>query len=347
MATPRRQTRGTTANPSRKFSQNEGTTPRTAARYIVRTFATLLLAALSDQFCKLSLGPIYGSISSELDITWSLVPLVALLSTAPEHWWTKLSIPITVLGYLPPFVLPILAEYSGRLGPYWGPRVTYAFTSFPILFGSLAGNVVFYARIVFREVVTVAGPKNRILHYGIKKAFIVVLSYVFKLVLQAFEEIAISLIPWMMGSTSRVLSSRYGMQALVAALWTLLARSIWTASFGVLPLLYVLFFNPHVPLAHNTAIVNATLQTAGWSLIARQESLTGYISVLDNVKDGFRVMRCDHSLLGGEWRNKPEGHPAKFNEPIYSIFVMLEAVRLVESRSKRIPNLAGENALVM
>jgi hypothetical protein len=66
----------------------------------------------------------------------------------------------------------------------------------------------------------------------------------------------------------------------------------------------------------------------GWSLIARQESLTGYISVIESKERGFRVMRCDHSLLGGEWLKSTT--KTNVREPIYGVFVMLEAVRLVE-----------------
>ncbi|KAL6718771.1 Two-component response regulator SSK1p [Lecanora helva] len=94
-----------------------------------------------------------------------------------------------------------------------------------------------------------------------------------------------------------------------------------------------------MPTSRSSASINATLTNTGYSLVARQESRTGYVSVLDNFKDGFRVMRCDHSLLGGEWVNKPEGHPALLNEPIYSIFVMLEAVRLAETEVSRAATL--------
>ena len=73
----------------------------------------------------------------------------------------------------------------------------------------------------------------------------------------------------------------------------------------------------------------------------RRESVTGYVSVLDNTEAGYRVMRCDHSLLGGEWQKAPKGleHLARggFKEPIYAVFVLLEAVRLVEPGPKN-PN---------
>ena len=49
-------------------------------------------------------------------------------------------------------------------------------------------------------------------------------------------------------------------------------------------------------------------------------------------------MRCDHSLLGGEWvpgvgkwpgGKGNEGGRGVVGEPVYSVFIMLEAVRLV------------------
>jgi hypothetical protein len=41
-------------------------------------------------------------------------------------------------------------------------------------------------------------------------------------------------------------------------------------------------------------------------------------------------MRCDHSLLGGQWTKLPSGYRPEVEDPIYAIFAMLEAVRLVE-----------------
>ena len=50
-------------------------------------------------------------------------------------------------------------------------------------------------------------------------------------------------------------------------------------------------------------------------------------------------MRCDHSILGGNWLaglgswaggEKPILSAGRVAEPIYAVFVMLEAVRLVQ-----------------
>ena len=149
-------------------------------------------------------------------------------------------------------------------------------------------------------------------------------------------------------SGTSALFSRFGLQAAIAVLYATLERSVKRLAFvGVIPLLHLIFFNPHLPLTYNTAVLNATLQAEGYSLVARQESLTGYISVLDNIEDGFRAMRCDHSLLGGEWLNKPRDHPSILNEPIYAIFVMLEAVRLVETEFSPAKVGNDKHALIM
>jgi hypothetical protein len=67
------------------------------------------------------------------------------------------------------------------------------------------------------------------------------------------------------------------------------------------------------------------------------------MSILESRDQGFRVMRCDHSLLGGEWLAKSDRN--LLAEPIYGVFVMLEAVRLVEVK-KSVPDSEAK-ALVM
>lgn len=64
----------------------------------------------------------------------------------------------------------------------------------------------------------------------------------------------------------------------------------------------------------------------------RAESVTGYVSVLENLDMQYRVLRCDHSLLGGEWLVTDERRKQGItvSEPIYAVFEMLEAVRLVQ-----------------
>lgn len=353
---PQRQARATKKHADGQRSTQELMTLSTTVRQFMSSIAALTLAALCNRFCKLALSPIYGSLPSEDVInSWTAfcvasTSLSRWSNNAPYYWVDF----VTFLGYLPPLVLPILARFSSQFGPYWGPKVAHTLTSFPLLFTSLAESLFFCRTAIFQIVRIPAWPKKNtsvpsaLLYNGVEAFGIMLLAGVFVVVYLPLEKAVVFLSSYLTAKLiGETLISRYGMQALIAALWAFHARSKWVATLGVLPLLQVFLFNPHIPAAYNTAIVNSTLKTVGWSLVARQESVTGYISVLDNIRDGFRVMRCDHSLLGGDWRNKPEGHPAKVNDPIYSIFVMLEAVRLVESRLGKESTPAGENALVM
>ena len=81
------------------------------------------------------------------------------------------------------------------------------------------------------------------------------------------------------------------------------------------------------------------MHDVGYTVLRREESLTGYLAVVENSFTGYRILRCDHSILGGEWILGLGGWPGGEGydgpagivaEPVYAIFVMLEAVRLVQ-----------------
>ena len=145
--------------------------------------------------------------------------------------------------------------------------------------------------------------------------------------------------------------SRFSLQSIIALMYASLAASLQhfkVVFAAILPLFHIIFVCPHLNLPYNTNILNNTIQAQGFSLVARQESLTGYISVLDNVDQEYRVMRCDHSLLGGEYLRKPKG--SRYNEPVYTIFLTLEAVRLLQTKppeSQLIATSEVKHALVM
>lgn len=43
-------------------------------------------------------------------------------------------------------------------------------------------------------------------------------------------------------------------------------------------------------------------------ILHSEQSLTGQIVIAENLRDGYRFMRCDHSILGGRWtREVPDG----------------------------------------
>ena len=139
--------------------------------------------------------------------------------------------------------------------------------------------------------------------------------------------------------------TRVGFQFILATMYATLFPSRLLI-VAIPPILFSATQNVHSPLEQTTALLNRTLQLDGYMLLDRNESLTGYISVLENYKDGFRVMRCDHSLLGGEWTVSTPG--ARVAEPIYAVFAMLEAVRLVEANGEiELSPEIEKNALAM
>ena len=306
------------------------------ARALLGNLVTLQLAALSHHVFQQCQRPVYGSIpSSAVDFVVYVVYLPACFICLELHGVlksTKLHVAIenlSVLGCLIPLLQSSLYPYSGRMGPYWGPLISYATSCFPVMLLSILSITSFVASAIINDKTRFRTVNGRLLSGLRRYKFLLQLSV--PILLVALMKNATAILS-KLDSISDVLSNGFGMHILLVMLWIALGRSKITCLLGGFSLI-CLFFSPHIPSSYNFEIANAQLLDSGYSLLARQRSSTGYISVLDNVKDGFRVMRCDHSLLGGEWINKPEGHPAKFNEPIYSIFVMLEAVRLVESQS--------------
>lgn len=118
--------------------------------------------------------------------------------------------------------------------------------------------------------------------------------------------------------------------ALHLALLLTQRRAIAVATVSIAAILALTSPYGNGPLS--TTLLETALQSQEWTLVARQWSNTGYISVLENTQANYRVMRCDHSLLGGEWQLTPERKSQgwKVPESIYAAFHMLEAVRLVE-----------------
>jgi hypothetical protein len=138
-----------------------------------------------------------------------------------------------------------------------------------------------------------------------------------------------------------LLYTRMGMELLLSGSYAVLAPSKLLL-LAVPALFHSAMLNTHVMTEQATLALNNTMGAQNWTLIDRKESLTGYLSVIESNERGFRVMRCDHSLLGGEWV-MIQGQKA--SEPIYGVFVMLEAVRLIET--KPVVADADASALVM
>ena len=322
------------APPSDPVEPDAGPLQQEVLQVCLKAAELLALAALSSPISQLSLSPVYGSIPPTAYHFWTTAVAIFLAWAVKGRLSGDIrkavveSLP--VLAFLIPTIQFVLFKYSGQLGPVYGPLITEFLTYFPLLSISMIGVATLLDDFDWKYKVGETIPA--IASYGL-----------FSIVQKASNHF----IARNMGSS--MIFTRSGLQFIVATFYALLLPSKFVV-FAILPLLHSAMYNPHMPLQHNTDILNATLQAQGYSLVARQESLTGYISVFDNVKDGFRVLRCDHSLLGGGWLPPPGKSFSSLGEPIYAIFVMLEAVRLVENpTSKPRKAIADKNkrALVM
>lgn len=286
----------------------------------LKALELLILAAVYSPVSQLTLSPVYGSVPSA--IHHQRLTMVTFLLA----WMLKnrihTSVLLTMMGLLPvlataiPTVQYFLFQLSGPLGPVYGPLITEVLTYSPLVFISVLGAAELFDAVDlsrYGEHVNHAGPG--------------ILSYA---ILSLAEKFSKSIIKQNIGSS--LLFTRLGLQSVISTFYTILFPSKFLV-LTILPLLHTFSANIHSPLRQNTSALNSSLNAYNYSLVARHESLTGYISVLDNFNDGFRVMRCDHSLLGGEWFKHPRAAVSALREPVYSVFVMLEAVRLVEVKS--------------
>lgn len=302
-----------------------------------RCIELLMLAAASTSISQLCLSPVYGSIPASLHHQKLIISAI-LLAYAIKFWYQKelakrldrRTTYIPVVALVAPPLQSLLFKQSSLLGPLYGPLITETCTYIPIVFLSILSAAIDFDRVGLSRL-------GKTMHAATS---IVLISMAF-LFLQKF------IIEWMTGYFGRApIYSRAGIQYAIAAIYVLRFPSRKLYIWGLF-LSIPLSTNFHMPLQARITALNETLLGHGYSLLARNESLTGYISVLDNIKDGFRVMRCDHSLLGGEWRHTPKHY--RLREPIYAIFTMLEAIRLVEPEVAQISSIIDleKHALVM
>lgn len=273
--------------------------------------AVNLLAAGFSAASQVNLSPVYGAIPAS---AWH-APLVftACLAGWAGRAWLQRNSPQKLLSFLPvmAFSIPVaqyaLFPFSEALGPACGPAVTEAVCLAPLLVCAAACMGLLWDE---RGAVEATKP-----------VYAVVLFVFFRYMCSRAAE-------YMQDTAGQtVLHSRLGFEVVLAAASALLAPSRLLL-FAVPALVHTALFNTHVQSYWATQALNSKLAGEGFRLLARQDSITGYISVLESEKEQYRALRCDHSLLGGEWLMG--GIDKIVSEPVYAVFAMLEAVRLIE-----------------
>lgn len=289
-----------------------------------RAFQLVLLAALSAPLSQLNLSPVYGAIPAGVYHRYGLIAsfLVAFgirgyLPKGTARW-------IATFSFWIPTIQFVLFQLSSSLGNPFGPVVTELLTCYPLIITSIY---------------TAIGYLNDLLNVGSEASFVDTVPAMGLFTLfTVLQRAAKSTITSFNGPG--FLRSRVGLQLLIGMLYAMvIPRSlVWPAFPSVI---ITMIANPHCTLTKTSEVLNNTLALYDYTILERKESITGYISVLEDNQKGFRVMRCDHSLLGGEWKVPATDGVAKtVGDPVYSIFTMLEAVRLVQPASPSLEKTA-------
>ncbi|KAJ2082932.1 hypothetical protein H4R24_001202 [Coemansia sp. RSA 988] len=78
------------------------------------------------------------------------------------------------------------------------------------------------------------------------------------------------------------------------------------------------------PTCTNSLSARSSIDMPTFHTLFRNESITGWVTVVDETKRDMRLMRSGHSLIGGHWKSTEES--------IFGIFYFADAVRLVQGR---------------
>ncbi|KAJ5319130.1 hypothetical protein MYU51_013785 [Penicillium brevicompactum] len=294
--------------------------------------ALLVLLAFYSPLSKLVLSPTYGYLPSKIFHAFGVCISGGL------GWLLKDQI-VRRLGRLGGYLLPVLAfwvptiqylikQQSSKIGNPTGPVITELCGYYPLVLLTVA-----YAGKQIQTSLRLEAQGDLVVEH---------VPLIGTYVLYSIgEHFATTLLSWIVGTS--FLFTRVGMQILLAIGYSALLPSKWLV-LAIPSIIFSVTCNVHFAGING---VNSAIQHEGYTLLARQEAYTGYISVLENDNDGFRVMRCDHSLLGGQWTKHVAGYRPEVEDPIYAIFAMLEAVRLVEP-DNGVPRVdANSNALVI
>ncbi|CAN8098083.1 unnamed protein product [Discula destructiva] len=281
----------------------------------LKAMVLIALTAIFANVSELTLSPVYGSIPISLWHNKVILAGVFVGWSCNLHLGRlipiKLAYLLPVLAFYSPVAQFFLFKFSATLTAHQGPFITELLATIPLVILSVACTANY-----------LEGADLSRLPGFVRDAAPGILSYGYY---KAVESASGKFLGAHIGKSFFL--TRIVLETILGASYALFSPSKYLV-LALPALLHTAFFNTHLMTPMATQSLNSTLLEHKWSLLERKESLTGYISVIDNLETGYRVMRADHSLLGGEWIRYQGKIVA---EPIYGIFVMLEAVRLVET----------------
>jgi hypothetical protein len=279
----------------------------------------IFLAAITSRVSQLSLAPVYGSIPSSVNHQ-AAIGAVALIGWSSQWTFRHNNAPdlqsLPLWAVCAPILTCISFQFSDSLGLTWGPIVGGLLSCYSIILPMM------YAAAASHE--GSSGSSGPLVH-----------------LLSGIPSLGLFMIlDWAMADTVNTFVATWSFlnpfnAQLIAGLYMLFAltdrRTIITATVSIATIAAII--SPYGNGPFSTIALDASLAPQNWTLLSREWSNTGYLSVLENSQANYRVMRCDHSLLGGEWQLTPARRAQgwKIPESIYAAFHMLEAVRLMET----------------
>jgi hypothetical protein len=282
----------------------------------------IVLAAVTSRVSQLSLAPVYGSIPSSVNHQ-AAIAATALIGWTTQWYWrphgTAYSQYLPLWAICAPVLTCVSFQFSDSLGLIWGPIIGGLLNCHSIIFPMMYAAAAAYDGTNPAEQATSAW------------------SHLFGGIPSLGMFMAID---WFIPDTVSKFIATWSFlnpfnAQLIIGLYLLFAltdrRAIVAATVSIATVLAIV--SPYGSGPFSTITLDASLNSQNWTLLDRQWSNTGYISVLENTQANYRVMRCDHSLLGGEWQLTDERRAQgwKKSESIYAVFHMLEAVRLIKT----------------
>ncbi|CAG8495973.1 3228_t:CDS:2 [Paraglomus occultum] len=240
-----------------------------------------------------------------------------------------------------PILTRILFNQSGLLGPYIGPQFTQSVLGYPVMFLLGFVNAIVCARrnIEIRTIPTV----RWISYVATYTITIVTLTYVLYNVMAMGKNCQrlylCGTLLGVIGGLFKSLLALYGEVTLLddsgqrkrihLSAQTCM-QNIGLKMFPqVLIVLLALYNVRFIPQCHNGLIQDVTVEKSTYSIIARKESITGWIDIVDIFRETprleLRLMRAGHSFIGGVYKESWDS--------VYGSFYFMEAVRLVEERA--------------
>lgn len=355
----------TTQNPRPKRRSNDDAFAL-AVRHLPPILTLLVILSIVSYVSQIILHPIYGSVGTSLhhyNILFGISTMTSLLTLLgflgldylPMKNWKPLGVIIMAM----PMLLPSLFQYSTLWGPVVGPIVTQGIMTWPCVF--------IVSHDIAKRVIAAMG-KYEIRHSISLPAFLAPSIAIPLTVFTNFMELNV-FIPFALPFIG-VIWSRFSLLLFLGA-FTLLIEYLPTfqnnartrfeifnlciilATF--VPFILIGLNRPHIMTGVNPRLLAKLPE--GFTYLARQESITGMISVVEHSNPGYRVLKCDHSILGGLWdgikRNelKEKGvfedldyRSVDEAESCYTAFLLQEAARLVWRNKTETSN---DKALIM